>query len=140
MRELLVCSHGSLRPLKQMYEVRVFYFLNSKRQMKDIHIGSIIKQKLAESSMTIKEFADNIHCDRTTVYDIFKRKSIDTERLIKISQVLNFDFINEIYLKQPSKISSLQKNAVFIAVEVDKNIIEKIDLPNEFILLIKNSV
>jgi hypothetical protein len=36
--------------------------------MKNIHIGSIIKQKLDESSMSIKNFADIINCDRTTVY------------------------------------------------------------------------
>jgi len=33
--------------------------------MKNIHVGSIIKQKVMESSMTIKEFADRINCERT---------------------------------------------------------------------------
>ena len=108
--------------------------------MKNIHIGSIIKQKLAESSMTIKEFADSINCDRTTVYDIFKRKSIDIERLIKISEVLNFDFINEIYLNQPTKIFSPPTKTVFIAVEIDETILEKTDLPNGFVKLTKYTV
>ena len=54
----------------------------------DIHIGSIIKKKVEESKMSIAEFAEKIYCDRTTVYDLFKRSSIDIERLIRISKVL----------------------------------------------------
>jgi len=103
--------------------------------MKDIHIGSIIKQKLAESSMSIKEFSDRINCDRTTVYDIFKRKSIDVERLIKISQVLNFDFINEIYYKQNTPI--VQPATIYIAIEVDENNLQKLNLPDNIICFIK---
>lgn len=105
--------------------------------MKNIHIGSIIKQKVIESTMTIKEFADKINCDRTTVYDIFKRKSLDVERMIKISQVLNYDFINEIYLKKPSKIPVINTTTTFIAIAVDKDILKKADLPDDFIRLIK---
>ena len=67
--------------------------------MKNIYIGPIIKQKVIESGMTITEFADRINCERSSVYYIFKQKSIDTERLLKISEVLNFDFLAEIYRK-----------------------------------------
>jgi transcriptional regulator with XRE-family HTH domain len=105
--------------------------------MKNIYIGNIIKQKLAESSMTVTEFADKINCDRTTVYDIFKRKSIDIEQLIKISQALNFDFINEIYLKQPAKICPHPNDTVFIAIEIDKNTLRELDLPDSIIQLVK---
>jgi transcriptional regulator with XRE-family HTH domain len=106
--------------------------------MKDIHIGSIIEQKLAESSMTIQEFANRINCERTTVYAIFKRKSMDVERLIKISQVLNYNFIEEIYFKQ-SHITIPIPPAIFIAVEIDKRILSDLDLPNNFLRLIKDS-
>lgn len=66
---------------------------------KDIHIGSVIKQKFEESSLTIVQFAQLIYCDRTTVYDLFKRKSIDVDRLLVISEALCFNFLWEIYLK-----------------------------------------
>ena len=105
--------------------------------MKNIHIGSIIKQKLQENSMTIKEFSKKINCDRTTVYDIFKRKSIDVERLVKISEVLNFDFVNEIYLQQPTKV--VEPSKVLIAIEIDKNELLKSDLPENILYLIKKS-
>ncbi|GHT61502.1 hypothetical protein AGMMS50239_12540 [Bacteroidia bacterium] len=67
-------------------------------QMKDIHIGTIIKQKFQKKSMTIGEFANNIHHSRTGIYALFKKKSIDTELLINISRVLDYDFIHEVYL------------------------------------------
>ena len=105
--------------------------------MKNIHIGSIIKQKVIENSMSVKEFADKINCDRTTVYDIFKRKSIDVDRLMKISEVLKYDFLSEIYLKRDTILFSSQ--TVYIAIEVDKSSLQKLDLPNGFTLLLKDS-
>ena len=67
--------------------------------MNNIHIGDIIKQKVFENSITVKEFADRINCERTSVYYTFKQKSIDIEKLIKISEVLEYDFIHEVYKK-----------------------------------------
>jgi CRISPR-associated protein Csd2 len=64
---------------------------------KDIHIGSIIKRKLIEKSMTITEFASKINRERTTARDILKRKNVDTEFLIEISKVLEYDFIHNVY-------------------------------------------
>ena len=68
--------------------------------MKDIHIGSIIKKVLDEKSMSVTAFADKIHRERTTIYSIFKRKSIDTDLLHKISKVLDYDFLREVYLPE----------------------------------------
>ena len=105
--------------------------------MENVHIGSIIKQKVIDSSMTIKEFADGINCERTTVYHIFRQKSIDIEKLIKISEILNYDFISEIYLKKNRKITH-PSQTIFIAVEVDSDSLQQMTLPDDFIRLIKN--
>ena len=101
--------------------------------MKNIHIGSIVKQKVMESSMTIKEFAGRINCERTTVYDIFERKSIDSELLIRISEALNFDFYNEIYLRK--KTNNFSKK-VLIAFEIEGENVDNLDLPDELIKLL----
>ena len=37
-------------------------------------------------------FADMLHCDRTNVYKIFKKQSIDTALLEKISTILQHNF------------------------------------------------
>lgn len=85
--------------------VHVFFiFMIIKKErvhtMKNIHIGSIIRSKLEESSLSIAEFADRINRTRPTIYDIFNRKSIDTDLLIKISEVLNYNFLQEVYLEK----------------------------------------
>jgi len=46
--------------------------------------------------MSISEFAQLLHRERTNVYDIFRRKKIDIEQLCKISEALNCDFVAEI--------------------------------------------
>ena len=104
--------------------------------MKNIHIGSIIKQKVLESHMTVKEFAEKINCERSTVYHIFKQKSIDIDKLMKISEVLNYDFISEIYTGQNNKVTP-SAPAVFVAVEVDPNSLQQLSLPDVFIQLMK---
>lgn len=68
---------------------------------KDIHIGNKIKAVLKERRYKKTEFADKINISRTVVYDIFKRETIDTGLLKKISEVLNHDFFNY-YEQQPS--------------------------------------
>ena len=69
---------------------------------KHVHLGNLIRSKVEEHQMSVAEFARQIHCERSTVYYIFSQKSMDIARLMKISNVLNFDFINEIYLEKPS--------------------------------------
>lgn len=55
-------------------------------------IGALIKAKLKESHHSIVWFSDQLECSRTTIYNIFKRKTIDTGELMKISLTLNYDF------------------------------------------------
>ena len=57
-----------------------------------IHIGSIIKKKFDELGISASWFAKELCCDRTNVYSIFKRESIDTSLLVKISLILKHDF------------------------------------------------
>jgi len=104
---------------------------------KNIHIGSIIKQKFDESALTPDEFAEKIHCDRTTIYDIFKRKNIDVELLLKISDALHFDFYNEIYLNTPSDRFAKK---ILVAVEINEKTLNTLNLPPNFVrLLLQNN-
>lgn len=57
-----------------------------------IHIGNIIETELRKQERSVSWFARKIYCDRSTVYSIFQRQSIDTQMLLKISQVLNHNF------------------------------------------------
>lgn len=57
-----------------------------------LNIGEKIKNVFDKSGLAVTEFAKRINTSRENVYGIFSRKSIDTELLMKISQVLNHDF------------------------------------------------
>jgi len=59
----------------------------------EIHIGSLIKNKLEENEHTVNWLAEKIHCKRSNLYHIFNnRSSMDTARLLQISIVLQTNF------------------------------------------------
>ena len=57
-----------------------------------LHIGELIQEELHRQERTVSWFARKLFCDRTHVYNIFQRKSIDTELLLRISLILNHNF------------------------------------------------
>lgn len=60
--------------------------------MNAIHIGQIIKAELRRQQRTPAWLARQINCDRTNIYHIFARRSIDTDRLMQISVALRINF------------------------------------------------
>ena len=57
-----------------------------------IHIGSLIEQELRRQDRSVTWFASELHCDRTNVYKVFKKKSIDTLLLENICVILRHNF------------------------------------------------
>ena len=98
----------------------------------NIHIGSLIEGKLKEKSMTVTGLADKINRERTTVHDIFKRKSIDIELLIEISKALDYDFVHTVYYKEQAP------PTLFISIKTEEELLKKLNLLEDFIRLVKN--
>lgn len=59
-----------------------------------VHIGEKIRLVLEKKKISKAEFARMIDTSRENVYGIFKRESIDTALLEKISAVLEYNFFN----------------------------------------------
>lgn len=59
-----------------------------------IFIGTIIQQELKNQERTVSWLARKLDCDRTNVYNIFRRQDIDTELLMRISIILHRDFFS----------------------------------------------
>ena len=59
-----------------------------------IHIGVEIKSELERQERSVSWFARKLCCERTNVYSIFKRKSIDTDMLTRISRILQRNFFD----------------------------------------------
>lgn len=61
----------------------------------DVHIGHLIKTVFDESGMTVSELARQLHCERTNVYTIFRRRTVDVELLAMLSEILNHNFLDD---------------------------------------------
>ncbi|MDE7427542.1 MAG: XRE family transcriptional regulator [Muribaculaceae bacterium] len=55
-------------------------------------LGEIIRDELREQERPITWFARKLCLDRSNVYRLFQKNSIDTDLLMRISRVLNRDF------------------------------------------------
>ncbi|MBQ4499494.1 MAG: XRE family transcriptional regulator [Alistipes sp.] len=64
--------------------------------MKRISIGEAIRAELDRQERSVVWFARHLSCDRTNVYKIFAKDSIDTELLMRISITLNHNFFEDL--------------------------------------------
>ena len=96
-----------------------------------LHIGKKIRQIVTDQKMPVQNFAQAIARSRTVVYDIFERETIDTGLLLKISEVLGYDFFRlysprvvvnttssesatEIEVRLKERIASLEKEVSYL--------------------------
>lgn len=70
-----------------------------KFTMKDVHVGKMIEEEMSRQGRTVAWFAREIYCEKSNVYKMFKRKSIDLQQLMKISEVLNYNFLKDCYIE-----------------------------------------
>ena len=56
------------------------------------HIGHIVRQTLKSQGRTVTWLAQQLPCDRSNVYKIFAKRTLDTELLLTLSKVLGVDF------------------------------------------------
>lgn len=61
-------------------------------ELKEVHIGKAIKQRLDELEMTKTEFGRRIGVPQQHVNRIFERETMETKRLIKVCRALDFNF------------------------------------------------
>jgi len=58
-----------------------------------IHIGSLIKSEVKDRGITYSEFARRIGTQRQNIErKVFTQQGLDTELLMQISEILDFDF------------------------------------------------
>lgn len=60
--------------------------------MSTIFIGKLIEDELRAQRKSVVWLSKEIGCNRTNIYKIFNRQSVDSELLLRISQALNHNF------------------------------------------------
>lgn len=141
--DFLFCDYGCLAiPLestKISFISSSLYYRHYLLNMKDIHIGSLIKDQFEKKMERDKHFnktvfAKLIHVHRTTIYPIFEQKTIDIELLIRISKALEYDFIKEVYLKEKNDENECK---VIVGVEITKQQLRQLEFPDALLVLLK---
>lgn len=66
-------------------------------KMKDVHVGTLIQNELRKQGLTVNWLAAKIFCEKSNIYKLFRRKSIDLEQLMMISDALNHNFLRDCY-------------------------------------------
>lgn len=108
------------------------------RNYKDIYIGKIIQRKVDEKHISYAEFARQIHCARTSLYHIFNAKTIDVERLLLISEILEYDFIGKVYGKETDHQEAADPPCVVLPIREKR--FDFSNLPDELINLLKEQL
>lgn len=70
--------------------------------MATINIGKLIEDELRNQQKSVIWLSNEIGCNRTNIYKIFNRRSIDTELLYRISKALQRNFFEPYLSKLPS--------------------------------------
>lgn len=60
------------------------------------NVGERIKDVLKERRCTVTWLAEQVPCDRSNIYNIFRRNDISTGLLRRIAAILNYDFFKDI--------------------------------------------
>ena len=83
--------------------MRTFAAVNKNQQIvktkikaERMNIGKRIEEILRKQGKSAAWLATQIPCERTNVYNIFKRKSLDARLLMRISIILEHDFFKEL--------------------------------------------
>lgn len=64
-----------------------------------IHVGSMVKQELRRQRTSVLWLSRKLHMERSGVYKMLHRQSLDIDTLIEISVVLDHDFFADISRK-----------------------------------------
>ena len=59
-------------------------------------IGTLIRDELNRQERTVTWFARKLSCDRSNVYRLFQKHSIDTALLQRISIILSHNFFDDL--------------------------------------------
>ena len=89
-------KNRKLRNGKRLFCCRSVGAANKNSMGEDFHIGRLIKQYVEENGIRIGWLSKQPHCHRNTIYNIFDRNWIDTQTLMKLSQVLKHHFFGDV--------------------------------------------
>lgn len=92
---------------------------------KQIHVGSRIKQEMLNARMTVQDVSEHLKISRAAVYDIFKKKDVNTSLLRDLSSL--FQVPMSVFVEEYNSDSSTELNKILIACRDLKNDYKQFD-------------
>ena len=89
-----------------------------------IHIGKIIKSHVETQGQNKSEFARRIGVTPQNVYSVFKRASISTDLLLRISRVLGYNFFQYYVIHEPLLVNDGDVQTYASAQELENQVSE----------------
>lgn len=81
--------------------------------MESVHVGELIKLRLEQLGMSKAEFARRINRSPQNIHNLLTRKSVDTLLLVKVSEVLNYNFFKA-FIPENEVMKELSGKNIFI--------------------------
>lgn len=109
----------------------------------DKKIGQLIKERVTAKNIAVTEFAKEIGVERSNVYDIFKRDSIDTKLLKKIGHVLDYDFFQDLLEDDTRRTLCLKNNVeniVYVPVHLSEQEMNQLSIRDKVIDVLKSKI
>lgn len=76
-----------------------------------MHIGKLIKAEMQRRGLSAIWLSQQICCERTNIYNIYGRASIDTDLLLRISSVLQHNFFAELSAHCARRLNSRSRHS-----------------------------
>lgn len=61
----------------------------------ELHFGHLIKDLLKSEGRSVSWFAERMKCDRRNMYKILERSYLDSNFIIRASEILDHDFFDD---------------------------------------------
>lgn len=74
----------------------------------NIHIGQLVSQEMKRQGRTATWLASQIPTNRTNVYAILRRRNIDPELLMRLSEILGHNFFSDLSIEAEQRIACLK--------------------------------
>jgi transcriptional regulator with XRE-family HTH domain len=89
-----------------------------------INIVEIVKREIEKKHLSVTKLAKKLNLNQSTIYDMYKRKTLKVSRLEELSNALEYNFFRELAQKFPYKKpvynTSYEQNEKKLIEEIEK--------------------
>lgn len=106
-----------------------------------IKIGQKIKEVVKSKRINVVQMANDLGMERSNLYNIFERDSIDTDLLKKIGHYVEYDFFQDLLepetIKKIAVNENIKKSKIYLEIDLSEDEIMKIGFEEKILKILK---